>query len=61
MIVGIFFVLAGILLLIFPQLLAFFVAFMFILWGVSMMYMGLYYRRVSHKFNDPVIDFMFRL
>ena len=61
MLIGLFYVLAGILLFVHPQLLAFFVAGMFMFLGATMIYMSIYYRRISHRFNDPVIDFMLRL
>jgi Flp pilus assembly protein TadB len=61
MIFGILYIIAGILLVLFPQLLAFMVAFIFIVTGISMMYMSYYYKRTSHRFNDSYIDFMFRL
>jgi Flp pilus assembly protein TadB len=58
---GIFYILCGVLLVLFPQLLAFIVALMFVFLGVSMIYMSHYYKRTAHRFDDPVIDFMFRL
>ncbi len=61
MIIGIMYIFAGILLIALPQLLAFMVAFIFILTGISMMYMSRYYKRMSHRFNDSYMDFMFRL
>ena len=61
MIMGLMYILAGILLIAFPQILAFMVAFVFILTGISIMYMGRYYKRMSHRFNDSYMDFMFRL
>ena len=61
MVIGLMYILAGILLLLFPELLAFMVAFIFIFSGISMMYMSRYYRRTSHRFNDSYMDFMFRL
>lgn len=61
MIIGLMYILAGLILIIFPQILAFMVAFIFILTGISMMYMSRYYKRTSHRFNDSYMDFMFRL
>lgn len=61
MLLGILFILAGILLIVYPQLLAFFVAFMFFLAGSSLIYMSFYYKRTARRFDDPVMDFMFRL
>ena len=60
MITGIFFILAGIMLVVFPKLLALMVAAVFILIGLFMMHMSFYYKRMARKFNDPVMDFMFR-
>jgi uncharacterized membrane protein YfcA len=61
MIFGIIFILAGLLIAIYPPLLSIIVAFVLISVGISMAYMSHYYRRAARKFNDPYIDFFFRL
>ncbi|HOD11947.1 MAG TPA: hypothetical protein PKO44_02475 [Candidatus Omnitrophota bacterium] len=61
MILGFLYILAGVVLFIFPQLLAFFVAALFILIGAVIMYISLYYRRMARRFDDPIMDFIFRL
>ena len=61
MVIGLMYILAGILMILFPQLLSLMVAFIFIISGISMLYMSRYYKRVSHRFNDSYMDFMFRL
>ncbi|HQL40945.1 MAG TPA: hypothetical protein PLO93_01450 [Candidatus Omnitrophota bacterium] len=61
MILGFLYILARVVLFIFPQLLAFFVAALFILIGAVIMYISLYYRRMARRFDDPIMDFIFRL
>ncbi|MFO7890447.1 MAG: DUF3096 domain-containing protein [bacterium] len=61
MILGIIFVLAGVLIALFPQLLVWIVAISLIFWGLSFIYLSFYYRRISRRFDDPYIDFFFRL
>ncbi|MBD3263814.1 MAG: DUF3096 domain-containing protein [Candidatus Omnitrophica bacterium] len=61
MLLGIIFIAGGLLIAIFPQILSLIVAFFLIFLGISVMYMGYYYRRNARKFDDPFIDFFFRL
>jgi hypothetical protein len=61
MIIGSLFILAGILIALYPPLLAFIVALSLVLLGIVFVYLSLYYRKMTRKFNDPVIDFIFRL
>ncbi len=61
MILGFFFIIAGVLIAIFPQLLTWIVAIFLIFSGLSFIYLSFYYRRVSRRFNDPYIDFFLRL
>lgn len=61
MILGIFFIVAGVLIALYPQLLAWIVALLLIFGGLFFIYLSFYYRRVSRKFEDPYIDFFFRL
>jgi Flp pilus assembly protein TadB len=61
MIPGIVLILAGILIAVYPPLLSLVVAFILIFTGISFMYLGYYYKKASKKFDDPFIDFFFRL
>ncbi len=61
MIVGIIFILGGILIFIYPAILAYIISFILIFIGVWLIYLSYYYRRAAKKFNDPFIDFFFRL
>lgn len=60
MIMGIFLIIAGVLIAVFPALLSFIVAVFFIFWGAIFVYLSFHYRKVTHKFEDPFIDFFFR-
>ena len=61
MVLGILNIIAGIFIFVYPKLLALLVASMFIFVGIIMIYISVYYRRMSHRFNDPVFDFIFHL
>jgi len=61
MILGIIFVLAGILIALYPPLLSLVVALILIFSGVFCVYLHHYYKKVSHKFKDPFIDFFLHL
>jgi len=61
MIAGITFIIAGILIAVYPQLLSLIAAFLLILIGVFFIALNSYYRRVSRQFDDPFMNFFFRL
>lgn len=61
MILGIIFVLAGISIAIYPPLLSLIVAFILIFAGAFFIAMGYYYKKISRRFEDPFMNFFFRL
>lgn len=61
MILGVVFILAGIFIAVYPQLLSLIVAFILIFAGISFISMGYYYRKISRRFDDPFLNFFFRL
>ncbi|MBD3271251.1 MAG: DUF3096 domain-containing protein [Elusimicrobia bacterium] len=61
MIIGFFFIIAGVLIALFPPLLSFIVSALLILTGIYSIYIGYYLRKSARKFDEPFIDFFFRL
>ena len=61
MLLGSLLIMAGILIAIYPPLLSLIVALVLIFTGGSFIYLGYYYRKASKKFENPFIDFFFRL
>ncbi len=61
MVIGLIFILSGILIAIYPPLLSFIVASVLILVGIFFIYLGYHYRKIAKKFDDPFIDFFLRL
>ncbi len=61
MILGIILVLAGVLIAAHPPLLSLIVAFLLIFAGIFFIYIGYSYKKAARKFNDPFVDFFFRL
>ena len=61
MVLGIILIIAGILIAVYPQLLSMIVAMVLIFAGIFFLYMGYSFRRASRSFNDPFIDFFFRM
>ncbi|UCG34946.1 MAG: hypothetical protein JSW17_05515 [Candidatus Omnitrophota bacterium] len=61
MLLGIILIGAGILIAIYPPLLSLIVALVLIFTGIAFVYLGYYYRKASKKFENPFIDFFFRL
>jgi len=61
MVLGIILIISGLLIAIYPQLLSFIVAFILIFSGLIFVYLGYYYRKASRTFDDPLINFFFRL
>jgi Flp pilus assembly protein TadB len=61
MVIGIMLILAGILIAVYPPLLSLIVASILILAGIFFIYLSYYYKKISRRFDDPFIDFFFRL
>jgi len=61
MVLGLFFIFCGVLIAIKPVLLSLIVAFLLILLGIFFIYLSYYYKKISHRFEDPFIDFFFRI
>ena len=61
MVLGIVLILAGILIAVYPPLLSLIVAFVLMFAGVFILYLGYSFKRASRHFNDPFIDFFFRM
>jgi ABC-type bacteriocin/lantibiotic exporter with double-glycine peptidase domain len=61
MLIGGIFIIAGILIAIYPKLLSIIVASILIFIGIFFISIGYYYRRISRTFDNPFIDFFFRL
>ncbi len=60
MLVGIIFVLAGILIAVYPPLLSLVVAGMLILIGVSLISISYHYKKMSKHIDNPFVDFFIR-
>ncbi|MFA5038335.1 MAG: hypothetical protein WC732_01495 [Candidatus Omnitrophota bacterium] len=60
MLIGIIFILAGILIAMYPPLLSLIVASLLIFTGVTFFYLGYSYRKAARKSEDPFINFFFR-
>ena len=61
MVLGIILILSGILIAIYPPLLSLIVASILVFAGIFFIYLGYYYKRISRTFDDPFINFFFRL
>ncbi len=61
MVLGIILILAGVVIAIYPPLLSLIVASILIFTGIIFIYLSFYYKRISKKFEDPFIDFFFRI
>jgi hypothetical protein len=61
MILGLMLIVAGILIAVYPPLLSLIVAMVLIFWGVSILYLSHYYKKIARKFDDPYLDFFFRI
>jgi hypothetical protein len=60
MLVGIVFILAGILIAIYPPLLSLVVAGMLILIGISLISISYHYKKISKHIDNPFVDFFIR-
>mgnify|MGYP000327143616 CR=1 FL=1 len=61
MVLGIVLIIAGLLIAIYPPLLSLIVASLLILAGIFFIYLGYYYKKISRTFDDPFMNFFFRL
>ncbi|MBN1871880.1 MAG: hypothetical protein JW800_04830 [Candidatus Omnitrophica bacterium] len=57
---GIVFIICGILIAVYPQLLSLIVATILIFIGIVIVIVGYHYKRISRHFDNPYIDFFFR-
>ncbi|MCF7874525.1 MAG: hypothetical protein K9L87_02210 [Candidatus Omnitrophica bacterium] len=60
MVLGIMFLLAGILIAVYPPLLSLIIAAVLIVLGVVSIYIGYQLKKIDRKSGDPFIDFFFR-
>jgi len=60
MLTGTLFIVAGILIAAYPQLLSIIVAMVLIFIGITLMTVGYHYKKMSKHFDNPYIDFFFR-
>lgn len=60
MILGIFLIIAGILIAIYPPLLSIIVATVLILAGITLTSISYHFKRIHKRFEDPFIDFFIR-
>lgn len=60
MILGILFVLSGVLIALYPPLLSLIVAGVLIFLGISVISISYHYKRVSKRFENPYVDFFIR-
>lgn len=61
MLIGIFFILAGILIWIYPKILAIIVSSILVFIGAIIVLMSLRFRRVSKEWQNPFVKFLFRI
>jgi len=60
MIIGIIFIMAGILIAVYPALLSLIVASVLIFLGISFMIVSYHYKKISKQLENPYIDFFIR-
>lgn len=60
MIGGILFILAGILIALFPELLSFIVATFLIIIGVFILFASYNYKKASRRLDNPFVDFILK-
>ncbi len=61
MVLGIILIVSGILIAVYPPLLSLIVASILMFAGVFFIYLGYYYKKASRTFDDPFMNFFFRL
>ena len=60
MLVGVLFLVAGILIAVYPPLLSLIVAGVMIFIGISLVSISYYYKKLSKRFENPYVDFFVR-
>jgi Flp pilus assembly protein TadB len=60
MLVGIIFLVVGILIAVYPQLLSMLVAALLILIGVTLTSISYHYKKMKQNFDNPVMDFFIK-
>ena len=60
MLLGIMFILAGVLIAIYPPLLSFVVASLLILIGITLISISYHYKRISKHVDNPFVNFFVR-
>lgn len=60
MILGIFLIIGGVLIAIYPPLLSIIVALFMIFLGILLCSISYYYKKISREFRDPFINFFIR-
>lgn len=60
MLIGCLFILGGILIAVFPQLLSLIVALFLIMVGIYILLISYYYKKIARNTDNPFLDFIFR-
>ena len=60
MLTGILFIIAGILIAIYPPLLSIIVAAILIFIGITLLGISYHYKKISRRFENPYVDFFLR-
>ena len=60
MIIGILFIIAGIMIAVYPPLLSLIVASLLIVIGLTILMASLHYKRMARQFDDPFLNFFIR-
>ena len=60
MIIGLIFILAGVLIALYPPLLSIIVASILIIIGVHILLISYYYKKIAKHFDNPFMDFFVR-
>ena len=60
MLLGIILILCGVLIALYPPLLSLVVAIKFIFSGVLLLTVGYRYKKMTRKFEDPIVDFFMK-
>jgi uncharacterized membrane protein HdeD (DUF308 family) len=60
MLAGILFIVAGVLIAVYPPLLSMIIAGMLIFIGITLLIIGYHYKKMAKHFENPYVDFFFR-